>query len=72
MSISATAAAAVPFGRRIKRFMSDYPLVPLIVLLILLVIVLQILQPRHRQPALDRQHGQVRDPAGACSPAARR
>lgn len=45
MSISATAPQAVPFGRRIKRFMSDYPLVPLIVLLILLVLVLNILSP---------------------------
>ncbi len=45
MSISATAPQSVPFGRRLKRFMSDYPIVPLIVLLILLVIVLQILSP---------------------------
>ena len=36
MSISATAPQSVPFGRRIKRFMGDYPLVPLIILLILL------------------------------------
>lgn len=45
MSISATAPGTVPLGRRIKRFMSDYPLVPLILLLILLVIVLQMLSP---------------------------
>ncbi len=45
MTISATAPQAVPFGRRIKRFMGDYPLVPLIILLILLVVVLQILSP---------------------------
>jgi ribose transport system permease protein len=45
MTISATAPQSVPFGRRLKRFMSDYPIVPLIVLLILLVIVLQILSP---------------------------
>jgi ribose transport system permease protein len=32
-------------GRRIKRFMGDYPLVPLLVLLILLVLVLQLLRP---------------------------
>jgi ribose transport system permease protein len=32
-------------GRRIKRFMSDQPLVPLIVLLILLVAILQVLRP---------------------------
>ena len=37
MSISATASQPAPLGRRIKRFMSDYPLVPLIVLLLLLV-----------------------------------
>jgi ribose transport system permease protein len=45
MSISATAPEQAPLGRRIKRFMSDYPIVPLIVLLILLVIVLNILSP---------------------------
>jgi ribose transport system permease protein len=36
---------AVPLGRRIRRFMSDQPLVPLIVLLVLLVLVLQFLRP---------------------------
>ncbi|MBL8580895.1 MAG: ABC transporter permease [Rhizobiaceae bacterium] len=45
MSISASAPASVPAGRRIRRFMSDYPLVPLVVLLLLLVLVLHILQP---------------------------
>ena len=45
MTVSATATQSVPFGRRFKRFMSDYPIVPLIVLLILLVMVLQILSP---------------------------
>jgi ribose transport system permease protein len=45
MSISATAPQAVPFGRRLKRLMSDYPIVPLIILLILLVLVLQMLSP---------------------------
>lgn len=34
-----------PLGRRIRHFMSDYPLVPLLVLLVLLVVVLQILRP---------------------------
>ena len=33
------------FGRRLRRFMADYPLVPLLVLLLLLVAVLQILRP---------------------------
>ena len=45
MSVSATATQPIPLGRRVKRFMSDYPLVPLIVLLLLLVLVLQIMQP---------------------------
>jgi ribose transport system permease protein len=45
MSISAAAAPAQPFGRRAKRFMTDYPLVPLVVLLLLLVLVLNIMQP---------------------------
>ena len=40
-----SAAAPLPVGRRIKRFMSDYPLIPLIVLLAVLVGVLQIIQP---------------------------
>jgi ribose transport system permease protein len=33
------------FGRRLKRFTGDYPLVPLLILLILLVAVLQVLRP---------------------------
>jgi ribose transport system permease protein len=37
--------AAAPPGRRIRRFLSDYPLVPLVVLLVLLVLVLQGLRP---------------------------
>ena len=45
MSASVTSTQTVPFGRRVKRFMSDQPLVPLVVLLILLVVVLQILRP---------------------------
>ncbi|MDQ6433804.1 ABC transporter permease [Mesorhizobium sp. LHD-90] len=45
MSIIATASPTVPLGRRVKRFMGDYPLVPLLILLVLLVVVLQIMQP---------------------------
>jgi ribose transport system permease protein len=45
MSERAATADAVPLGRRIRRFMSDYPIVPLIVLLVVLVIVLQFLRP---------------------------
>ncbi|HEV7255789.1 MAG TPA: ABC transporter permease [Mesorhizobium sp.] len=45
MSVTATTAETQPFGRRAKRFMTDYPLVPLIVLLLLLVLVLNIMQP---------------------------
>ena len=45
MSLNTEAVQAVPIGRRIRRFMSDYPIVPLIVLLVVLVIVLQFLRP---------------------------
>lgn len=45
MSITTTASGQAPLGRRIKRFMTDYPLVPLFILLILLVVALQILSP---------------------------
>ncbi|MGE0279138.1 MAG: ABC transporter permease [Rhizobiaceae bacterium] len=45
MTVQASAQQSVPVGRRIKRFMSDYPLVPLVVLLILLVLVLQFMRP---------------------------
>ena len=45
MSIIAPSADRIPFGRRFKRFVADYPLVPLLVLLALLVLVLQIMQP---------------------------
>ena len=45
MSEAVSLAKPVPFGRRIKRFMSDQPLVPLIILLVLLVVVLQIMRP---------------------------
>ena len=72
MSIIATPPTPFRFGRRIKRFMSDYPLVPLIILLVLLIVVLQFLQPGHRQPALDRQHGASSPFRWRCSPAARR
>ena len=44
MSTSATVTQP-SLGRRIKRFMSDRPLVPLIILLIALVVVLQIIRP---------------------------
>jgi ribose transport system permease protein len=40
-----TTPLAVPLGRRIRRFMSDQPLVPLIILLVILVVILQILRP---------------------------
>ncbi|ESX19827.1 MULTISPECIES: ABC transporter permease [unclassified Mesorhizobium] len=43
--MSTTAITPVPFGRRIKRFMADRPLIPLIVLLAILVIILQVLRP---------------------------
>lgn len=33
------------FGRRLRRFMSDHPIVPLLILLLALVVVLQILRP---------------------------
>ena len=45
MSQTEGAIQAVPLGRRIRRFMSDYPIVPLLVLLIVLVIILQFLRP---------------------------
>ena len=45
MSISAAPTPPASLRRRIKRFMSDQPLVPLLILLALLVIVLQILRP---------------------------
>ena len=45
MSQAAQAAATAPLGRRIRRFMSDRPIVPLIVLLVALVVVLEILRP---------------------------
>jgi ribose transport system permease protein len=45
MTISATAPQPGSTGRRIKRFMSDYPLVPLIALLLFLILVLNFIQP---------------------------
>jgi ribose transport system permease protein len=38
-------AAAMSLGRRIRRLMSDQPLIPLIVLLVVLVAILEILRP---------------------------
>ncbi|RUX34548.1 ABC transporter permease [Mesorhizobium sp. M2A.F.Ca.ET.042.01.1.1] len=45
MTDIATMPRPVSFGRRLKRFMADRPLIPLIVLLIILVVILQILRP---------------------------
>ena len=45
MSETTATPGAVPLGRRIRRFMSDYPIVPLIVLLIVLIVILQFLRP---------------------------
>lgn len=46
MTMASTAAnPPVPLGRRIKRFMSDYPVIPLIILLIVLVGILQFIRP---------------------------
>ncbi|TPI43209.1 ABC transporter permease [Mesorhizobium sp. B3-1-6] len=45
MTDIATMPQPVSFGRRIKRFMADRPLVPLIILLIILVAILQVLRP---------------------------
>jgi ribose transport system permease protein len=43
--MSTVAVAPLSFGRRLKRFMSDYPLIPLVVLLVALIVGLNILQP---------------------------
>jgi ribose transport system permease protein len=45
MTDIATMPQPVSFGRRIKRFMADRPLIPLIILLIILVVILQVLRP---------------------------
>ena len=37
--------AAIPLGRRVRRFMADYPIVPLIVLFAILVVALELLRP---------------------------
>ena len=45
MSVASETAAPPPIGRRIRRFMSDWPIIPMIVLLVLLVAVLEVLRP---------------------------
>ncbi|MBZ9881393.1 ABC transporter permease [Mesorhizobium sp. CA10] len=45
MTDIATMPQPVSFGRRLKRFMADRPLIPLIILLIVLVAILQVLRP---------------------------
>ena len=46
MTTAAADTAAPPsFGRRVRRFMADYPIVPLIVLFALLVVALELLRP---------------------------
>jgi ribose transport system permease protein len=40
-----TTAATPSPGRRLRRFMSDHPLIPLIILLLALILVLQVLRP---------------------------
>jgi len=45
MSSAATVPQAPSFGRRLKRFMADKPIVPLIILLVALIVILQILRP---------------------------
>ncbi len=45
MSNAVEAIAKVPLGRRLRRMMSDQPLIPLIILLIVLVVVLELLRP---------------------------
>ncbi|MDX8514280.1 ABC transporter permease [Mesorhizobium captivum] len=45
MSSSATMPQPVSFGRRLKRFLADRPLIPLIILLVILVAILQVLRP---------------------------
>lgn len=42
---STSASPPVSLGRRIKRFMSDHPVIPLIVLLVVLVGILQLIRP---------------------------
>ena len=45
MTMSGTSTPPLSLGRRVKRFMSDYPVVPLVILLVLLIGALQILRP---------------------------
>jgi ribose transport system permease protein len=45
MTSLASTSTPVSFGRRLKRFMSDYPVVPLIILLLILIVILQIIRP---------------------------
>ena len=45
MTTIASSPPAVPFGRRLKRVLSDYPVLPLIILLIGLMVVLHFLSP---------------------------
>jgi ribose transport system permease protein len=45
MTLAATSTPPLSLGRRIKRFMSDYPVIPLVILLVLLIAALQILRP---------------------------
>jgi ribose transport system permease protein len=45
MTTIASAPAAISPGRRIKRFMSDYPIIPLLILLAILVLALHLLKP---------------------------
>ena len=43
--LTSTTTPPVSFGRRIKRFMSDYPVIPLIILLVGLIVILQVIRP---------------------------
>ncbi|HET7717092.1 MAG TPA: ABC transporter permease [Bauldia sp.] len=45
MTATAQATAPISLGRRVRRFLADYPIVPLIVLFALLVVVLELLRP---------------------------
>jgi ribose transport system permease protein len=45
MTIAASAPAPLSFGRRLKRFMSDNPLIPLLLLLVVLILALHLLRP---------------------------
>ena len=43
--LTSTTTPPVSFGRRLKRFMSDYPVIPLIILLVGLIVILQVIRP---------------------------